>query len=207
MYCSLRAARNTTLSRRPITTSRPISATSSVGLTRCRRRTRVTVGATSAATERGEDRQVEDDVADRAPVTAGERHLAPATVGGGWCRGEPSTRTPPVIGLKWPASGPHEPASPSVSSSTVHRIELLVDDRLGPPGGDVPERTEAGGGGGDEQAADDVEDEQLHDVDGVHHLRACRSRTRPSGWRGCGSARRAAARGRSRDRQAAGFRS
>jgi hypothetical protein len=27
--------------------------------------------------------------------------------------------TPPVIGLKWAASGPHEPATPMHSSSTV----------------------------------------------------------------------------------------
>ena len=48
-YCSLRAARNTTLSRRPITTSRPISTTSSAGLTSAVP-DRVTVGATSVAT-------------------------------------------------------------------------------------------------------------------------------------------------------------
>ena len=30
-------------------------------------------------------------------------------------------RMPPVIGLNLPASGPHDPATPIVSSSTVHR--------------------------------------------------------------------------------------
>jgi len=29
-------------------------------------------------------------------------------------------RMPPVIGLNLPASGPHDPATPIVSSSTVH---------------------------------------------------------------------------------------
>ena len=46
-YCSLRAARNTTLSRRPITMSRPISVSSSTGLTKLTP-VLVTVGATSA---------------------------------------------------------------------------------------------------------------------------------------------------------------
>jgi Transmembrane protein of unknown function (DUF3556) len=36
--------------------------------------------------------------------------------------GRAQYRMPPSIGLVLPASGPHDPATPMVSSSTVHRI-------------------------------------------------------------------------------------
>ena len=36
--------------------------------------------------------------------------------------GRAQYRMPPIIGLVLPASGPHDPATPIVSSSTVHRI-------------------------------------------------------------------------------------
>ena len=38
--------------------------------------------------------------------------------------GRAQYRKPPVMGLKWPAIGPHEPATPIVSSSTVQRTNF-----------------------------------------------------------------------------------
>ena len=36
--------------------------------------------------------------------------------------GRAQNRMPPVIGFTLPASGPHDPATPMVSSSTVHKM-------------------------------------------------------------------------------------
>src|ERR1700760_4579408 len=62
----------------------------------------------------------------------------------------------PVIGLNLPASGPQDPATPIVSSSTVHSTSFSLEIRWVHP----PEK---------------VEERQFHDVDRVYHPRRAES--------------------------------
>ena len=205
-YCSLRAARNTTLSRRPITTSRPISMSSSAGLTRLTP-VRVTVGATSAATERRDDRQVEGDVGDGAPVAAGEGHLVrprwEADGVGASPVAEAAGHRLEVAGERPPRARPARAsrAAPSTGSASRRRSAPATRRRR-PRTARGPEVAVA-----TKRPPSDVEHEELHDVDDVHHLGRAEAVLGPLGGEDADPLEERPLVERRRDRQAAGFRS
>ncbi len=126
-YCSPRAARKTILSRKPITTSSTIGAMSSAGSTSpdvlagiaADNESLCTPGdssgtatLTSSTTYRPTSNQVR-----RSPLVSGTHFQGRSRM----VPGRAQNRMPPVIGLTLPANGPHDPATPIASSSTVHR--------------------------------------------------------------------------------------
>jgi hypothetical protein len=127
-YCSPRAPKKTVLSRRPFSTSSMIGAISSIGLTipevlsgkTFDSESLCTPGAISAtatlarnATYRSTSNQLRRSPAVKGTHFQGRNRIVP---------GRAQNRIPPVIGLTLPASGPHDPATPIVSSSTVHKM-------------------------------------------------------------------------------------
>jgi len=125
-YCSPRAARKITLSRSPQTTSKTIAGTSSAGAT-----TPAVFAGTAADSESlcvpgSTSGTITATMSARYSPTSSTVRRSPAVNGTrfhGRSRIVPvraQNRMPPVIGLNLPASGPHDPATPIVSSSTVH---------------------------------------------------------------------------------------
>ena len=186
MYCSLRAARNTTLSRRPMTTSRPMRTNRIVGFTEtalpgtARRATPRHARRDQRDDRRGEDRAVERDVDERAPVATGERDPFGPRGQADRVRAGP-VQDPARHGLEVAGERPPRAGEPERLEQDGPEDELLVDDRLGPVRRHVPEGSQARGRRRDEQATADVEDHQLHDIDGVHHLRGAEPVLEPVG--------------------------
>ena len=128
MYCSPRAARKIVLSRRPFSTSSTIGTTNSAGLTSpevlsgtaADSESLCTPGITSATarvTSSAIYRAMSNHVR-RSPLVIGIHFQGRIRM----VPGRAQNRMPPVIGLTLPASGPHDPATPMASSSTVHRM-------------------------------------------------------------------------------------
>ena len=126
-YCSPRAARKTILSRSPMTTSSTIGAISSAGSTSpdvlpgiaAESESLCTPGKTSGTTTLAISttyKPTSNQVRRSPPVSGTHFHGRSRIV-----PGRAQNRMPPVIGLILPASGPHDPATPISSSSTVHR--------------------------------------------------------------------------------------
>ena len=125
-YCSPRAARKTILSRSPMITSSTIGAISSAGLTSPVVFPGIAAESESLCTP-GENRgtatliistmyrPTSNHVRRSPPVNGTHFHGRSRMV-----PGRAQNRMPPVIGLILPASGPHDPATPINSSSTVH---------------------------------------------------------------------------------------
>src|SRR5262245_3061406 len=128
MYCSPRAARNIVLSRSPFSTRSTIGAISRAGLTSpevllgtaadseslCTPGiTKATTRLTSSARYIAMSNQVR-----RSPLVNGIHFQGRSRM----VPGRAQNRMPPFIGLTLPASGPHDPATPMDSSSTVHRM-------------------------------------------------------------------------------------
>jgi hypothetical protein len=126
-YCSPRPARKTILSRSPITTSSTMGAISRAGLTSPDVLPGIALDSESLCTP-GESsgmatltintmyRPTSNQVR-RSPLVNGTHFQGRSRM----VPGRAQNRMPPVIGLTLPASGPHDPATPISSRSTVHR--------------------------------------------------------------------------------------
>ena len=116
------------MSRRPFSTSSTIGAISSAGLTSPDVLCGKAADSESLCTPGGQQRDGEaDQQCEVEDPTSNQVRRSPSVNGThlhGRSRmvpGRAQNRMPPVIGLTLPASGPHDPATPIASSSTVHR--------------------------------------------------------------------------------------